>query len=281
MRAGRLDDRGRARFSGGRHDIPVHPIRLHRGSFIENDRVVGGLKGAVLAQLGELLITNPAQGVDIELRRAVENRHADPSLVAFAALRRRLDRKCHDPAGDILQTRHAALLECRRNPSGDGIHDRARNQDSARVGQVFEACSNCQRFTVGQIFLEKHIAEMNADAQTHILSLAPQRQLILGFERTPDGVYGAFEQREYSIARHPEKPTVMRLQLLNSDRPYFIQGTDRTGFVRRHHTAEAGDVRRKNRTQAATGLLFFFHALSHYLVTSRICFFILARKVIR
>ncbi len=222
----------------------------------------------MLHVLGNILPAEQCESAGIDLHRTVEHRQARRSFIGLGAFRRRRDGKCHDPARYILQIPHAALFECCRNSRSDGIHDPARNQDPARIGQGFETCSNHDRFTERQIVLEEHLAEMNADAQTPLAGMGSQSQLMLRFESTANGIHRTFEKREYSVSRHLKKRSAVCLQLLANNRSYFVGSIDRAGFFRRPRAAEIARVSHKNCAQAAmAGLVFLFRTLSHLPVT--------------
>ena len=120
------------------------------------------------------------------------------------------------------------------------------------------------------LFVDDHLAEMNADPEHHALlgaqRLVEARHALLDIDRRADRGHGRGELRQHGIARRPDQPSVggvdRRPPDLDLGRLQMAEGARLRAF---HHPGEPGEVGVDDGGQAA------LHDLLSLPVSWRIC----------
>jgi hypothetical protein len=102
------------------------------------------------------------------------------------------DPKDADWTGDILDDLVAEILECDVvQPVADLIAHRARDTDAARLGEHFEARRDVDAVAKDVVFLNDHVAQIDADAELH----QPRRRDVRVASRHPALNLGSAQHR--------------------------------------------------------------------------------------
>ena len=132
-------------------------------------------------------------------RRTFTERPGEP----YRLCARMLDLEHLDRLGDVLQVR---LAERPQGRSGKLAHrgaERAADQNAARVGHGLKARRDIDAMSIGDRFVQRHLADVEADSELDRLAVAPNR-LLAKFGLDLDGeaqrLPGAVEQSKNSIA---------------------------------------------------------------------------------
>ena len=140
--------------------------------------------------------------------RRMADRFGQRTLAGRAGEPRRLrarvlDLEHFDRLGDILESRLAERPQGRARHVAHCGAERPADQNAARVGHRLEARRDIDAMPEGDRFLQRHLADVQADPELDRLAVAPDRLLAklgLDLDREPQRLPGALEQGENSIA---------------------------------------------------------------------------------
>ncbi len=152
----------------------------------------------------------------------------------------------------MLERGDAAIDEGGGDVGGDRIHHGGRDENAAGLRQAFETGGDDERLAEGKLILEKHFAEMHANAQFERVKLRRFRQSGLDAQGASHSVHRTLEQREDAIAGHSEEPPSVVCELLGRDPAGGPERVERIGLVNAYEPAEVGDVGRENGPQPAS-----------------------------
>jgi hypothetical protein len=114
-----------------------------------------------------------------------------------------LDLEHLDRLGNVLEPRLAKRTQQRSRQFAHRRAERAADQNAARIGQGLEARRDIDAMSISDRFLQRHLADIEADAEFDRLAVAPDRLLAklgLDLDREPQRLTGAVEQGQNSVA---------------------------------------------------------------------------------
>src|SRR5262249_16038332 len=137
-----------------------------------------------------------------------------PANVTGEAVRKAVDKLIRTGLDDVLELPFAQILERELRGVGDEIAHRARDEDRARLGDVFEPRGDVDSVAKNvAVLLHHHVAEVDADAEFDPLALGDVgvafRHAVLHVDRAAQRPDRACELGEDAIARGLDEPPLV------------------------------------------------------------------------
>ena len=186
--------------------------------------------------------------------------HPGPALLSDAAdgLARRAglleDAVDAHGVGDVLQLLLAEVFVADGDLGLQMVVHRSRDEDSAGVGQTFQASSDIHAIAEDVAHIEDNITEVDADAeQDPAIRRHPDvalRHAPLHLDGTLDRIDDAGELDQQAVASGlDEAPLVLGDRRVDEFFAVGLELRERAGLVRLHQPAVTDDISRKNRCQ--------------------------------
>jgi hypothetical protein len=163
------------------------------------------------------------------------------------------DPVCLDRLSDILHLLVAEIDEGNGQLGADLILHGTRDANRARLRKSLQAGRNIDGIAKKIVALHDDIADMDADAETHLLGGRSIRILLcdrlLNLDGTLHGVHSTGEVRDQAVARRIEDPTPMRGYQPIRDDPVCGEGAERADLIEAHQAAVAFDIGGEDRSE--------------------------------
>src|SRR6516164_10671765 len=148
--------------------------------------------------------------------------------------------------GDVFDALPTERVEDDRQPGSDLITDRAGEANSPGLGQRLQPGGNINAVTKEVRALDDYVPQMDADAESHLLTFGAVRVLfrdrLLGCDGALDRVDRTCEIRHQAVPGGIEYSTAMGGDQSIENRPVRLKRAQRADLVQPHQAAVLGNI---------------------------------------